>query len=303
MRILVAGWFSFRQMGNSAGDMITLDIVTDWLRSAGMKYDVAVHEEYAYSQRVDWETLNPADYTDLFFVCGPFGNGWPVDVMLERFSHARLTGINLSLLQSLNEWNPFTLLFERDSDFRSKPDISFAGKSSRVPVVGLIQISKQDEYGNRDLYRKANEAMEAFTNSRAMSVVRIDTVLHENSSGLRTAEEIESLVARMDVVLTSRLHGTVLALKNHVPAIPVDPVRGGAKISRQVEALGWPLLFLAEYVTQKDLATAFDYCLTPEARLKTAECTAKAIRSIEKDRLELLSRLGVFKNDVYASRI
>ena len=46
----------------------------------------------------------------------------------------------------------------------------------------------------------------------------------------------------MDVVITTRLHGTVLALKNGVPVIPIDPIADGAKITLQVKSLNWPLL-------------------------------------------------------------
>jgi exopolysaccharide biosynthesis predicted pyruvyltransferase EpsI len=66
-----------------------------------------------------------------------------------------------------------------------------------------------------------------------MAVIAIDTRLDENRTGLRTAGEVESLIARMDVVLTTRLHGMVLALKNGVPAIAIDSVAGGAKVRRQ----------------------------------------------------------------------
>lgn len=36
------------------------------------------------------------------------------------------------------------------------------------------------------------------------------------------------------------MHGLALALKAGVPALGVDPVAGGGKVSRQAEALGWP---------------------------------------------------------------
>lgn len=50
-----------------------------------------------------------------------------------------------------------------------------------------------------------------------------------NKGGLRSQDIIMSLISPMDLVITTRLHGTVLAIKNGVPAIPIDPVSGGAK--------------------------------------------------------------------------
>ena len=41
-KVLVAGWFSFEQMGASAGDLMARDVVCDWLEQAGRSYDVAL---------------------------------------------------------------------------------------------------------------------------------------------------------------------------------------------------------------------------------------------------------------------
>ena len=70
----------------------------------------------------------------------------------------------------------------------------------------------------------------------------------------------------MDVVLTTRLHGLVLALKNGVPAVAVDPIAGGAKVRRQAETLGWPHVFTADDVTAAAVRDALEQCLTPDAR-------------------------------------
>src|SRR5207244_2792607 len=108
---------------------------------------------------------------------------------------------------------------------------------------------------------KANAAIQRLVALRKMSAVPIDTRLDiPNASGLRNPGEVESLIARMDVVLTTRLHGMVFALKNGVPAIAVDPIPGGDKIRRQAETIGWPLAFCAEDVTHEQLQQAFDYC-------------------------------------------
>jgi hypothetical protein len=36
MKILVSGWFSFEQMGATAGDLYSKDIVCQWLDSASV---------------------------------------------------------------------------------------------------------------------------------------------------------------------------------------------------------------------------------------------------------------------------
>jgi polysaccharide pyruvyl transferase WcaK-like protein len=96
----------------------------------------------------------------------------------------------------------------------------------------------------------------------------------------------------MDIVLTTRLHGTVLALKNGVPPIAIDPVAGGAKIRRQAETIGWPLVFTADTLYDETLQRAFDYCLTGDARAKARECRERAIRMVREVRDEFISSLA-----------
>ena len=264
MKILVAGWFSFEGMGATAGDLLTRDLVCRWLEEAGRLYDVAVAPPFAGG--VDWRAADPADYSDVVFVCGPFGNGRPIAALFERFAGRRLVGVNLSMLEPLETWNPFTLLLERDSSATVRPDLAFLASAPPVPVVGVVLAHRQPEYRN-DAHHLANAAVERLVASRPMAAVRIDTRLDVvNAAGLRTAEEIESLIARMDVVLTTRLHGLVLALKHGVPVVAIDPVVGGAKLRRQADTIGWPTCFVADAVNDRDVTRAFEYCLTAAAR-------------------------------------
>jgi hypothetical protein len=278
MKVLVTGWFSFEQMGASAGDLIARDLACQWLRRAGRAYDVATAPPF--TGNVDWRAVNASDYAHVLFVCGPFGNGPPLLEFLEKFE-GRLVGLNLTMLQSLEEWNPFEFLIERDSSRTANPDIVFGAPLRRptVPVVGLVLIDEQPEYPT-DVKHLANSALTRLIDSRELAVIRIDTRLDENRTGLRTPAEVEAVIARMDVILTTRLHGTVLALKNGIPAIVVDAVAGGAKVLRQAEAIGWPVVFTADAVTDQQLSIAFDYCLTSDARTKASDCRCRAAAKV-----------------------
>jgi hypothetical protein len=295
MHALVTGWFSFPGMGTTAGDLVVKDLVCDWLNQAGVSYDVAVHESFPHTAAVNWQEVEAGKYTDLIFVCGPFGNGGLARDLMDRFSHARLTGVNLSMLDSLENWNPFTLLYERDSSRTSSPDVSFYAPPSRVPVVGVILVHKQKEYGDRALHEKANAAIDRLTKRWEMSIVAIDTALENNKGGLRTAGEIEALISKMDVVLTTRLHGTVLSLKNGIPAIAIDPISGGAKITKQVGTFGWPLMFSVDKLNDEVLDEAFSYCLTEEARQKARTCANDAIAKIEVVKKDFIRQFGAMQ--------
>jgi polysaccharide pyruvyl transferase WcaK-like protein len=160
------------------------------------------------------------------------------------------------------------------------------------PVVGVALIHPQPEYGPRDVHRQANAAVQRIIAQRELAAVPIDTRLDVNATGLRTAAEVESLVARMDVVLTTRLHGLVLAIKNGVPAVAVDPVAGGAKIRRQAQTLGWPIVLDGETASDDALLAAFDFCLTAQARELARQCALLATRSLESAEEEFVSFLA-----------
>ena len=299
MKVLVAGWFSWEHMGTTAGDLIARDIVCGWLEEAGVDYDVAVHPTFPYVGAINWEEADSGRYTDIVFVCGPFGNGYPVTDMLAHFSNARLIGVDLSLLDSLENWNPFTFLYERDSSRASHPDITFNAPPPKVPVVGVILAHKQKEYGKNSRHDAANEAIERFINSREMAVVPIDTAMINNAGKLRTEGEIESLIAKMDVVITTRLHGTVLALKNGVPVIPVDPIAGGAKITLQVNTIGWPVLFNPENLNDLAMCRAFEYCLSSDAKTKARSCADEAIKRIDSIREKFIQEIRSLSKEAY----
>jgi hypothetical protein len=273
-KALVAGWFSFEQMGASAGDLLVRDVVCGWLGRAGWSHDVAL--AWPFVGGVEWRTVDPDEYDAVVFACGPFGNGPPITEFLDRFAGKRLLGVNLTMLESLDRWNPFDLLLERDSSITARPDLAFLAATPRVPVVGLVLIDAQPEYRERDRHEEANAALDRLASSRDLARVQIDTRLDVNQRGLTSAPQIESLIAKMDVILTTRLHGTVLALKNGVPVVAIDSVAGGGKVTRQCEALGWTTVFRVEHCSDQALVSALDYCLSPSARQAARACRERA---------------------------
>jgi hypothetical protein len=289
VRTLVAGWFSFEGLGATAGDLLARDVACSWLDRAGHPYDVA--HAAPFSGGVDWRTVDPEQYTHVIFVCGPFGNGWPLTDFLARFARSRLVGLNLSMLAPLDAWNPFDALFARDCSEAARPDLTFLAKPALVPVVGVILVHPQAEYKG-GLHEAVDAAIHRVTTARDVAVVRIDTRLDVNATGLGTAAQVESLVARMDAVVTTRLHGLVLALKHGVPPVAVDPIAGGAKIRRQAETIGWPVLLAAESLTDDALARALDSCLTGEARGFAHECRRRAIEALRTLEHEVLASLA-----------
>jgi len=290
VRVLVAGWFSFEGMGATAGDLLARDVVCRWLREGGMPYDVALAPPF--DGGVDWRAVDPGEYRLVVFVCGPFGDGWPLTDFLPRFAGSRLVGLDLSMLQPLDEWNPFDLLLERDSSRGSRPDLALLSEAPLVPVAGLVRVHPQTEYGGRSAHEEADAVVDDLLAGAGLAVIPIDTRLDANATGLRTPAEVESAIARVDVVVTTRLHGLVLALKNGVPAVAIDPIRGGAKVCRQAEALGWPYAFAVDAASPDTLREALAACLRPEAAVRASAVAARAREALASVREAFLAEMA-----------
>lgn len=288
-RVLVGGWFSFLGAGATAGDVLSRNLVCEWLGKSAIAYDVAAARPFAGG--VDWETADPSNYSHVVFVCGPFDSSELTRRFLRRFSGRRMVGLNLSMIQPLDQFNPFDILFERDSSAAARPDLVFLASRESVPVAGLVLVEPVAEYQDRAMHEYANQALLSLATEREITVVEIDTRLESNITGLRSAAEIENLIARMDVVLTTRLHGLVLALKNGVPALAVDPHSGGSKVVRQARTLGWSAAFTAEELSSEALHSALDYCLSEGARSQARECRERARSLVAQLRDEFVATL------------
>ena len=283
MKALIVGWFSFEDGHATAGDLLARDLVCEWLEHAGYSCDIAAASPFTGG--VALRRTDPSGYALAVFVCGPFEKKALEAEFLGRFARCFIVGINLSMPVPLNEWNPFDLLIERDSSVRAHPDMVFLSDRPLVPLVGRCLVERYE--GAIDTM--ANAAFDRLTASREMAVVPIDTRLDVNSTGLRSPAEIETLLARMDVVITTRLHGMVLALKNGVPVIAIDPEPGGAKIMRQAETIGWPFAYAADAINDQLLQQAFEYCLTDDARLEARRCCERAVRTAGSMRQEFIA--------------
>ena len=90
----------------------------------------------------------------------------------------------------------------------------------------------------------------------------------------------------MDVVVTTRLHGLVFALRGGVPALAIDPIAGGAKVAGQAEAIGWPAILPPEETDR--LGELYDW----EARVRARACADAGRAGAELVRADLLEALG-----------
>jgi Polysaccharide pyruvyl transferase len=294
VKSLVAGWFSFDEVVATVGDLMARDVLCEWLARAGIDHDVA--NAPLVGAGVDWREVAPDDYERVIFVCGPFGRRPLLEEFVERFGERPLVGIDVSMLDGGGAWDPFNLLLARDGarNGRPRPDLSFvASEQPSLPVACVLLAHPQGEYAG-GLHGAAGEAIARLPDLRPAALLHTDTDLLDGDR-VRSAPEVVSLVRRSDVVVTTRMHGLVLALREGVPAVAIDPIAGGAKVSRQAEAVGWPATLLAKDLSDEALGKAFDWCLTAEARGRARECAARArerLHALEEEFLSGLAALG-----------
>ncbi|WBU56037.1 polysaccharide pyruvyl transferase family protein [Paracoccus sediminicola] len=278
---LLVGHFS------TVGDVEVLHQIQRKLEAMGISYDVSPYTDARLAVDESWldkHTLDPQRYTHLIVICGPFTPEMAIqhDAIFGRFQHCVHIGVNLTMVANTAQFNPFEVLLERDSDRIVRADLSFREDTKRVPVVGLCLASAQREYGDRRRGDLAAEKLRRLIASSGAAFIEMDTSVpaETNRFGLSSGAEFEAICSRLDVMLTTRLHGMVLALKNAVPVIAIDPVAGGDKVTRQARILGWPEVFAADQISAEELSDALSRCLSPEARRQAALIREKAVSSL-----------------------
>lgn len=242
-RVLVVGWFSFVDGEATAGDVGAAEAVCAELAAAGISHETAWSPHF----RPEGLSLGEAEergHTDLVFVCGPV-SGHQVRSLHRSFQHCHRVAAGVSVVDPDDAAaRGFHTILPRDVEGEGgRRDLAPGAPPGRhVPVVGIIQAPGQPEYGARSAHPEVHQRIGHWLVSKDCARVPLDTRL-DTRDGRHCAGtgQFDALIARMDLVVTTRLHGLVLALRNGVPALAVDPVAGGAKVAAQGRAWDWPV--------------------------------------------------------------
>jgi hypothetical protein len=270
-RALLVGHFT------TVGDTECLEIVCRWLDEISVPYDVAPFFE-AVTRRLagakDIRKINAGEYTHLVMICGPV---WAqqlekIRFPLERFANCVRVGINLTMVTPVDNWNPFDVLLERDSDRTTRPDLSLFSEPVAMPVVGRCLVHRQSSYRGRERHGDTAECFERLIRRRGFAAIDIDTVWTRKENPIQSAEQLISVLRRVDLLLTNRLHGLVFGLKAGVPVLAIDAITGTAKVTLQARVLDWPACLPIDDATDERMDSLVDWCLTDEAKAKAQAC-------------------------------
>ncbi|MFE5207051.1 polysaccharide pyruvyl transferase family protein [Streptomyces sp. NPDC056600] len=278
-RILVTGWFSFLYGEATAGDVLALDRVREVLDGADLPYDVAWSPGFR-PQELSLDRADPRDYSHLVFVCGPL-HGLQIEQLHERYAECVRVAVGVSVIDpSSPAAQGFHRVLARDASGAAAPDLAArAPVPDPVPVVGVILTHGQHEYGGRRLHEAVAETVTGWL--AGLDCARLDLETRLDSRDWRLAAtpgQLESLLRRLDLVVTDRLHGLVLGLRSGVPVLAVDPVAGGAKVAAQGRVWGWPAVVPGEHVCAGALDRWLHWCLSPEGRAAAAGVAGSTAR-------------------------
>lgn len=278
MRVLVTGWPSFLHGEATAGDVLAMEAVRQalagaaWspvLRPGGLTLDAAC----------------PDRYTHLVFCCGPL-HGPQLAALHRRYARLHRTAVGVSVTDPADPAaTGFHVVLPRDQPGAPpRRDLAVEVSVPRVPVAGVVLASRQPEYGPRGHHGQVTGELTGWLAGRDCGLIPLDTRLDSRDwRHHATAAQLESVISRLDLMVTTRLHGLVLALKNGVPALAVDPVSGGAKVSAQARAFGWPAVTASEsdradghLLDPAVLGRWWDWCLSAEGRARADSARAAA---------------------------
>ncbi|MGW5200873.1 polysaccharide pyruvyl transferase family protein [Streptomyces spiralis] len=265
-RTLLTGWFSFPDGEATAGDVLALHRVEDVLRQSGSgaAYDVAWSPGFR-PDGLHLEDVRPERYGRLVFVCGPL-HGPQIERLHRRFAHCVRIAVGVSVIDPGSPAvTGFHRVLARDAP-PAAPVLDLAAGAPALParpVVGVVLTHGQHEYGRARRHDAVAREVTAWLHGRDCARLELETRLDTRDWRLcATPAQLQSVLARLDLVVTDRLHGMVLALRAGTPALAVDPVAGGAKVTAQARACGWPALVPAERLAPAELDRWWDWCLT-----------------------------------------
>lgn len=282
--VLVVGWSSFLHGEATAGDLQSMFTVRDALRRAGVPARLALSRVMCPPGGLAYDDVDPAQWTRVVFACGPL-TGPSIVELHRRFAHARRVAIGVSVPDPRHPAvTGFHTVLPRDVAGSSVPDgadvvgridlaaRTAAGESTDLMVVGVALAGAQPEYGERQRHGAVSRTLAGWLQTAAdwpAAVLELDTRLDPRDwRRCARPEQFAALVRRVDVLVTTRLHGLVFALREGVPVVAVDPVAGGGKVTAQAARWDWPAVVPADGAAT-DLTAALRWCRSDAGRAAT----------------------------------
>ncbi|MPY85267.1 MAG: polysaccharide pyruvyl transferase family protein [Actinophytocola sp.] len=279
MRVLVTGWPSFLHGEATAGDVLSMRRVRDALDAIGIACDTVWSHGFLPGA-AGLDDVDPSSYSHLVFACGPV-TGSQVAELHERFPCCYRIAVGVSVIDpACPAASGFHRILPRDGGAACAPDLADPTTARPVPVAGVVLAPGQREYGSHGRHEDVHRVLGDWLGTLDCALLELDSRLDTTDwRHCSTPDQFAAVLSRLDVVITTRLHGLVLAVRSGVPAIAVDPIDGGGKVTAQARALSWPAILAADEVCPERLDAWFRWCRSDQAaaKLRVPECEPELI--------------------------
>lgn len=304
LRTLVAWYGSFAGHG-TIGDLQAAEVAVSHLVALGheVHHATAAETDFPGALRVQWAAADYGQYDVMVFVCGPILKEHPQTVALfNAAAGVPKVGISVSLMPEGHPQyvNPFRAVFAREGGGRSYGDLAIAApmpiRQERRPQESGLRIGAafrgaQGEYGLENCRHDKAEAMldvlaKLLADQAGASVTPIENRFARAPGG---PDGIERLYESADIILTTRFHGAVGAMRHRKPFVAVDQIAGGAKLLSLLGPLGWPGLFGVDAATPLDIVRAGLWAMTDQglaalddAHLRTTQDANRTLAAFDR---------------------
>jgi hypothetical protein len=256
-KILVTWYGTFKGHG-TLGDLRSFECITAHLVSLGCQvmYTSSYIVNIPGSEPVSLNEVKMDDLNGLVFVCGPiFFNHQETRALFTKFASKRILGVAISLFPfgHINHYDPFDLALARQGGDKSYGDVAILSKKvtgrkgvHSKPVIGIALRGMQQEYGIENcMWKEIEDIVQTCLRVVDCDILWIDN--HLTNAGI-SPNEIERLYIESDLVITTRYHGAVLAIKYEIPFIAIDQIKGGAKVFDLLKNSFWPYIYKIESI-------------------------------------------------------
>ena len=254
-KALIRGAFSDIGKNSTFGDIQAMEVLCSWLNEIQVEFDVLDK----VSSKKKNISIDPHKYDILIYVCGPFGK----NTYCKNFSHCLKIGIDVSIEKNeshyIDSQKCLDFIIPRDSITVKNPEFVFKASSPDVAVVGLALVHDQGDK-EKSRHQQIEAVVKKYFKNNGYAIIKLDTLIttpiRKNQTNISSVSQFEALVRRCDFIISSRLHGLVYGLKNNIPVIAIDPIFGGGKLTKQAQAINWPIIINGDDVSEEKIKDA-----------------------------------------------
>ena len=277
-------WWGSWPRGATIGDLLAVRNLSAALTAAGHPHSVVSHPRFADAGHVvvDDPARLQAGIETIVFTCGPLVGTGRLKFLLGRYPRARKFAVGVSVLPHETALNRrFSGFVARDGMTPSYFDLSIAAVEPPAPPpagrpirAGLCFRGPQKEYRGRSCQADRAEALLTAAARRFdLETVPVSTAI----GGTRAAADVEESFRSIDVMLTTRLHGSILALAAGKPVIAIDQIAGGAKLLPVISRIGWPHVMTVDQADEERTAATLRAFLDTWPCAEVAAAQARAL--------------------------